>query len=479
MYRKSSNQISLHENPISFTGTRLDSENRWVKLAQIIPWRKIEEKYSKTFANPGVGNPAKSCRMAIGSLIIKERMHLSDIETVELITENPYMQYFIGLTGFTTKTPFDASTMTLFRKRITPDILSDINQMIIEQNRNDDNRGGSGGSGSVTNDNTEESEPENKGTLILDATCAPADIHFPTDVSLLSESREKLEEMIDTLHELSLGKKPRTYRETARKKYLRFSRNRKPRYKQIRAAIRQQLGYVRRDLRIVLNLLKHSSKQLTTAQTQYLQTIQELYRQQKLMFEQKIHKVENRIVSIHQPWVRPIVRGKATADVEFGAKISLSMVDGFAAVEHLDWDAYNESGDLKQAIEHYKEQYGCYPERILADKIYRTRTNLDYCQRRGVRMNGPKLGRPPRDKSVYHEQKRLERLEAGERNAVEGKFGEGKRFYSLNRLMTRLQHTSEVSIHLVFLVMNLEKVLRDIILSMYRWLFGYHLVAAV
>ena len=479
MYRKSSNQISLHENPISFTGTRLDVENRWVKLSQIMPWRKIEEKYSKTFANPGVGNPAKSCRMAIGSLIIKERMHLSDIETVELITENPYMQYFIGLTGFTTKAPFDASTMTLFRKRITPDILSDINQMIIEQNRDDNDRGGSGGSGSTNCDNPEKTEPENKGTLILDATCAPADIHFPTDVSLLSESREKLEEMVDTLHDLSLGKKPRTYRETARKKFLRFSRNRKPRHKQIRAAIRQQLGYVRRNLRIVHDLLKHSSKQLTPAQIQYLQTIQELYRQQKLMFDRKIHKAENRIVSIHQPWVRPIVRGKATADVEFGAKVSLSMVDGFAAVEHLDWDAYNESGDLKPAIERYKEQYGCYPERILADKIYRTRTNLDYCQRHGIRMNGPKLGRPPRDKSIYNEQKRLERLEAGERNAVEGKFGEGKRFYSLNRLMTRLQHTSEVSIHLVFLVMNLEKVLRDIILSMYRWLLSYRLAAAV
>lgn len=479
MYRKSSEQISIHENPISFTGTHLDTENRWVKLAQIIPWKKIEDKYSQTFPNPGTGNPAKSCRMAIGSLIIKERMRLSDIETVELITENPYMQFFIGMLGFTSKAPFDASTMTLFRKRITPDILRDVNQMIIEENRDDQDPGSSGRIGTSSDDSNERTEPENKGTLILDATCAPADIHFPTDVSLLSEGREKLEEMIDTLHDASLGKKPRTYREIARKKYLRLSRNRKPRYKQIRAAIRQQLGYVRRDLGIVYDLLKRSSKQLTPAQEKYWETIQELYRQQKQMYEQKIHKVENRIVSIHQPWVRPIVRGKATVDVEFGAKISLSMVDGFAAVERLDWDAYNESGDLKQAVERYKEQYGFYPERILADKIYRTRANLDYCQKLGVRMNGPKLGRPPRDKTIYNEQKRMERMEAGERNAVEGKFGEGKRFYSLNRLMTRLQHTSEVGIHLVFLVMNLEKVLRDILLSMLRWLFDYRFAAAI
>lgn len=477
MYEKKTKQVSLDENPNSFIGARLSPENRWVKLAQIIPWSRLEGRYHRTFANPKVGNPAKSCRMAIGSLIIKERMKLSDIETVELIRENPYMQFFIGLNNFTDHTPFDASTMTYFRKRLTPEILAEINALIVEASKDDDDHDDDAGGDAGKPD---ESKPEakNEGTLILDATCAPADIHFPTDVALLNDSRVKLEELIDHLHEGSDEKKPRTYRQKARILYLRFARNRRPRYKQIRRAIREQLGFIRRDIDLVKDLLATSSCQPTPRQMQYWQTIQDVYLQQQEMYREKKHKVEDRIVSIHQPWVRPIVRGKATADVEFGAKISVSLVNGYVMVEQLDWNAFNEAGDLQTAVERYRERHGCYPERILADKIYRNRKNHQYCAGLGIRMNGPNLGRPPKDKRLYEEQKRQEKSEAGERNAVEGKFGEGKRCYTLNRVMTRLKNTSEVSIHLTFLVMNLEKRLRDIILLFYSWLSAEQLAFA-
>ena len=277
--------------------------------------------------------------------------------------------------------------------------------------------------------------------------------------------------MIDTLHDRETGIKPRTYRENARKQYLRFARNRKPRYKMIRKAIHQQIGYVKRDLEIVRNLLESLKHPLSSRQQQYLETIRELYRQQATMFREKSYRIENRIVSIHQPWVRPIVRGKATADVEFGAKIAISMVDGYASIERLDWDAYNESVDLIVTIERHKTRTGQYPERIQADKIYRTRKNLQYCEKHHIRLNGPKPGRPPRNKALYNKQKRLEKQESVERNAVEGKFGEGKRFYSIGRVMTRLKNTSEISIHMTFLVMNLEKRLRDFIFQFYLWLY--------
>lgn len=199
---------------------------------------------------------------------------------------------------------------------------------------------------------------------------------------------------------------------------------------------------------------------LTEKQKQYLKTIRTLYEQQEKMYKTKTHTVDKRIVSIHQPWVRPIVRGKASAAVEFGAKISISMLDGYARIERLDWEAYNESATLIETVDRYFKQTGYYPKRVLADKIYRTRENLRYCEANGIRLNGPKLGRPPKDKGLYHQQCKLERSEAGERNAVEGKFGEGKRTYNLGRIKMRLQETSEAVIHLVFLVMNLEKRLR-------------------
>jgi len=226
-----------------------------------------------------------------------------------------------------------------------------------------------------------------------------------------------LEGIIDEKHKQGLtnGEKPRTYRLVAHKDYLRFVRNRKPTGKLIRKAIKHQLGYMRRDLEAIEAC---GIENLSSKSIQWLAVAHKMYDQQKQMFEAKSHQVDNRIVSIHQPWVRPIVRGKATADVEFGAKVSVSVVDGYTRIEHLSWDAYNESTTLQDTVEGYKKQTGFYPQRILADKIYRTRDNLQYCAKHHIRMSGPKLGRPPKDNVLYAQQCRDERLEAGERNEV-------------------------------------------------------------
>lgn len=470
MYRKwQKNQTTMFQEPLNFSGVSLDSKNRWIQMSKLIPWDVFEEKYSKNFEQSKTGKPAKPARMALGAHIIKEKLKISDEETVEAILESPYLQYFIGLNQFTHKEPFDPSTMCWFRKRLTVEMLSEVNDYIsgrkVVQEKKDVDQGNPPGRGSSGNQEKEKpAKQENKGTLILDATCAPADISFPTDVALLNESREKLEEIIDTLHKVGITeikKKPRTYREKARKQYLRFARNRKPKKKDIRKAVKSQLSYVKRDLMHIDKLLfRGGEHHLPEKQKEYLATIKTLYGQQKQMYQTKSHTVEKRIVSIHQPWVRPIVRGKASAAVEFGSKISISMLDGYATIERLAWEAYNESTTLIETVERYFEQTGNYPERVLADKIYRTRENLRYCETNGIRINGPKLGRPTKDKNLYRQQCKSEQLEAGERNAVEGKFGEGKRSYNLGRIKMRLQGTSEAGIHLVFLVMNLEKRLR-------------------
>lgn len=190
---------------------------------------------------------------------------------------------------------------------------------------------------------------------------------------------------------------------------------------------------MRRDLSIAERLLKAGGR-LTEKQQNRLVTIKKVYTQQDEMYREKKHKVEDQIVSISQLWVRPIVRGKANAPVEFGAKVSISMVDGFAAIERLSWDAYNEGTTLQETAERYRFDTGFYPERILADKIYRTRDNLAYCKKNSISMNGSKLGRPHKDKQVYRTQCLQEKMEAGERNAVESKFGEGKQTYGLGRI---------------------------------------------
>ena len=343
--------------------------------------------------------------------------------------------------------------------------VAEINEYVIKGGKKTEKGGkggGTGGSGSgkpAGSKNTME-EKTNKGTMIVDATCVPSDIRFPTDVSLLSEAREKSEQLIDALHERNPQgvKKPRTYRRKARKDYLRFARNRKPKKADIRKAIRKQLSYLGRNLKTIATM---GEEALSTKQANLLKMLKTLYAQQKEMHEKGTHTVVDRIVSIHSPFVRPIVRGKTNAPVEFGAKVAISMVNGFAMVEHLSWDAYNEMTTLIDSIERYRDREGVYPERILADKIYRTRDVLSFCKKNGIRMSGPKLGRPSKDKTEYREQCLLERAESGERNAVEGEFGTGKRRYNLDRLSTRLRESSEVQIHMIFLSMNIWKRLKS------------------
>ena len=474
MYKRHNGQISLYENPAFFGGIPLDPENDWVRLAAILPWDQIEDRYAASLTGSAVGQPADSARIAVGSQIIKNWYGFSDERVTEEIAMNPYLQYFLGLTEFRHKCPFDASSMTRFRQRITPELMAWINDYII--GRDDNNHpGGSGGTGRENGEETQESEKQ--GTLILDATCVPQDIRFPTDASILDECRSSAEAIIDTLHEAGMtdGKKPRTYRKKARNAYNSFSKSRKKTKRSVRKAVGQQLRYLRRDLEhIMIICARHPEALCCLSVRQYhrLLVIQEVYRQQEEMFRTNTHTIADRIVSVSQPWVRPIVRGKQRADVEFGSKVEMAVDNGFLRIEKIGWDAFNECTTLQVSVEAYRQAHGYYPERVLADTIFRTRENIRYCNDLGIHLNGPKLGRRPADPKLYKKQLYEEWLESGERGEIERDFGVGKRRYTLARLMTRLQHTSEVTICTTVLVMNLRKKLRLLLRPFFRIVFS-------
>jgi len=466
---KTDRQISLAEFQSPFG--KLNENNRWVQIANMIPWEKYEKRYAERFCSDN-GAPAKPFRMAMGALIIKQRTGHSDDEVVNDVLENPYMQFLIGLHEFVTEPPFSQSSMTSFRKYITQEMIDEINEDLFRPKKKDDDDD-TPSSGDKEECIDENKKPENKGSLLLDATCAPANMAYPTDINLLNEAREKLEGIIDTLHRNSEEKiKPRTYRQEARKRYLRFVKQRKPRKNTIRKARGQQLRYVRRNLNhIEKQLEKVSTEALSTRQKVWLETIKELYAQQEEMHRTRTFSIENRIVSISQPWVRPIVRGKAKCDTEFGAKVTISMVDGFAFVDKLSWDAYNEESLLIPAVTAYYENYGVYPETVLADKLFRNRKNLAFCKKHGIRLSGPRLGRQTAQTKKL--QYRQERKDASARNAVEGKFGEGKTKYGLDRIMARLQRASETVISMVFLCMNISHRLR-VLLPFFLWQLFSH-----
>ena len=170
------------------------------------------------------------------------------------------------------------------------------------------------------------------------------------------------------------------------------------------------------------------------------------------MYDNKTHRVEGRIVSISQPYLRPIVRGKSKSPVEFGAKYDVSIDEkGHARLEKLSFDPYNESTVFLDAMERYKKRTGHYPKRVLVDQIYRTRDNRRFCRENNITMSGPKLGRPSKDKKSSKEeyQDNVDRIE------VERFFSTGKRCNGAGLIMTKLEETTLSSIALSVLVTNL------------------------
>ena len=457
-------------------GMEMNPENRWVKKAAMIPWDEIENRYADLFPSK-VGMPAKPLQTALGSLLIQKEYGYSDRELVEQIKENPYYQYFIGLPGYEYKAPFVPSLLVEFRKRLDENVLAEINEMIAAYNNPDDSSDddSNGGGNSADNTNTENDkqsacEPENEGTLILDATCAPQNIAYPQDINLLNEAREKLESIIDEICDEYNFYKPRMYREKARKAYLALAKCRKRTGKRIRKAIGQQLRFISRDLGYIDMFVLYNDVVLNDKQKKRLFVLKELYEQQKYMYDNKTHKVKDRIVSISQPYIRPIIRGKAKAPVEFGAKLDMSIDEkGIARLEKLSFDAYNEEDVLVTAIENYRKRTGHYPQRVLVDQIYRNQKNRAYCKSRKIRISGKALGRPKKNPTL--EEKKIAHQDNTDRIEVERGFSLAKRCFGMGLITTKLDITTRSSIALSILAMNLGNLARAFLLAAFYPIF--------
>lgn len=458
------------ETPFS---QKLNPTNRWVILAKLIPWDEITNLYLHQVGVSRTGCPPLNPRIVLGALIIKHLCDLDDRETVQQISENVYMQYFIGYSSFSTEAPFDASLFVDFRKRLGLEQVNELNDKIIqlktrmeeagkEKSKPADKLSQKKNEGADIGDNSESKGNDNpsgtapithKGKVIFDATACPQDIAFPTDLNLLSDARGKSEELIDKIYKQKLhSKKPRTYRQKARQLYLQTAQKKKKSAKIIYKAVGQQLRFLKRNIRIINEMLDvYTEFPLTANEHRYLLIITTLYQQQEQMHRNRSHTIEHRIVSIHQPHVRPIVRGKSQAKTEFGAKIHLSLIDGISFLDELSWDAFNEGSHMMEYIEKYRRRFGFYPRQVLADKIYCTRENRKALKILGIELRAKPLGRP---KAVSNH------VRPGERNPIEGKFGQAKRAYGLGRIRARLKQTSQTWIACIILVLNLVTLAR-------------------
>ena len=479
----SSKQLTIAEFDWPFQ-TDLDENNRWVRMSDCIPWDELADSYYQGLSAQ-TGRPAKNARLVIGAVIIKHKLCLSDAETVLQIQENPYMQYFVGLASYQMEAPFAPSLFVEIRKRMGQSVFEGFHRAIVEahdgekeniesnsknqkeldtkqQEESDD-------SSSTASDNADDTQKEpstHQGKLILDATVVEQAIRYPTDLSLLNEAREFSEQIIDILYiHTSMDKKPRTYREKARQAFLGIVKQRRPGGKKLRRGIKRQLQYLRRNLGHIEQLLSYWPEGTELPLPRWLLyrywVIQHLYDQQWGMYQTKTRRCDHRIVSISQPYVRPIIRGKQNKAVEFGAKLSVSLTgEGFAQVDNLRWDAFHEGLDLKSQVEAYRERTGHYPEKVLADPLYGTRENRRYLKQKDIHFAGKPLGRPKKvteeNQAEMKQLKAQRRADYLQRIPIEGKFGQGKGGYRLNYIRAKRADTSMAWINSIFLVMNLS-----------------------
>ena len=393
---------------------RLDATNRWVVLSKKIPWDTLAGIYNLALGNQATGAPGLNPRVALGAIIIKHICGLDDREVVLQIQENMYMQYFLGLGSYTPEPLFDPSLFVHLRKRLGANEINKISERVAGLYQ-----GGAVGREPPPPPLVQSAPPApapapsvagqqdsgapgtaHKGKMIIDATACPQDIRYPTDLDLLNDVREKTEGLVDLLYDpVSGGAKPRTYREVAHKVYLKTAQKKQKSRKEIRRALKRQLNYIKRNFKHIDKLLAKLEKDkkpipLDKHQYKYLLVCRHTYQQQSGMYNEKTHQAPNRVVSIHQPHVRPIVRGETAAKVEFGAKVHVSHMNGFVFLEDFSWEAYNEGTRLMDAVGRYKKRFGYYPADVLADKIYCTRANRAQLKLLGIRLRAKPLGRP-------------------------------------------------------------------------------------
>lgn len=433
MYRaKDRKTLSLFPELFPFGG-RLNENNRWLRISELIPWEDLEAEYAGNFSD--VGRPATDGQLVIGLLLLKHMTGLSDEGVVTAVMENPYMQAFCGFEKFVTEEILDSSTLTRMRERLGIEFFRKLEnktyKLLIDRKI-----------------------IKAKG-LLIDATVFPENIKYPNDVGLLNDVREWLVRNIKKLGK-AVGRSYRTRPREARKEYLDYSKKKNKTKKVITKAKKKMLQHVGRNLRQikdVIEIVKAAGMRIKDRIIDKIDVAKKIYRQQREMYKKRVHRIEDRIVSFHRPYVRPIKRGKSGKQTEFGAKGALSYVDGFMFMDHLEHAAFSEEKWTPEHLKSYQEKFGKLPPYISADQKYGTRDNRTFLNEEGIRIALKPLGRKPKGENRAD---RWIKAKQKERNRIEGGFGHGKQHCGMDRVKYHGIDGSEMWTRCCLLAMNLQ-----------------------
>lgn len=425
-------------------GGNLNSENRWVKLAALVPWSKMEEVYQKYFS-AGMGRPAKSSRLMVGLIIAKHIECVSDEKVVEEFMENPYVQMFCGYESFVVENNvISPSLLSRLRKRMGREFFAKLEREVLSVLRQE--------------------KIIRAHDHMLDATVVPANIEYPTDVKLLNHAREWLCGTIKVMRKkFGVREKVRTVVRKARAVYINFTKKRRKTKRFIRKTHRQMLQFVRRNAAQLKTMLEKYGQDLVLREKKFiakrLEIVEKIYEQQRQMWKEKTRAVKDRIVSLHRPEIRPIVRGKDGRDVEFGPKVLLSWVDGFCFLDYFSFDAYNEAEHAELSLEKYRERFGKLPKVSIGDGIFGNRHNRERLKALGVRNAFKPLGRPS-ESGDASQKAWLKKKMTLRGSRMEGIIGHAKNHFGLDKILYRIDGGEEIWVRLGLLGMNLSTALK-------------------
>lgn len=426
-------------------GGQMDENNRWIKMSRLIPWGELDIVYKRYFS-PGKFLLLKPCRLILGLMIGKQMMGFSDRKIVEHFHENPYFQYFCGMDTFVSgqkKNVIHHSLLTKRRERLGAEFFAKFEDEIFHILKK---------AGLISGKE-----------VMLDATVAPANIEYPNDVKLMNVAREWACQIILKIkNALDPKKKIRTYRKQARKLFLNFQKHKKKSRKFIIKSKKQMARFLKRNLTQLKILLEefqvrtnrkagNLSKAIMRQIKVHLQTAQEIYQQQTEMIKNKTCVIKNRIVSFSQPQIRPIVRGKEGKPAEFGPKIHLALVEGFAFLDKISFDAFSEQKLLADSLAKHQARFERKPEKVYVDDGYSSRENRSFLAEQFIEHSLKLIGKTtPELRSKKRKMRR-------KRSQIEGLIGNLKKDFNLARIKFTVQGGAEIQTRIAIGTHNLVR----------------------
>ena len=426
-----------------FVVPKLDDNHELVKISKAIDWPALSDKLAKFYC-PDNGRPAKPSRAKVGLLILKHLYRLSDDDLVDLIKRDLYAQYLCDVSFGEAIKFIHSTTLVKFRKKIGLSGIKLIEEEVL---------------------NSLKRTKLLKGRkLVCDTTVVPSNISYPTDISLLEKVRAKAVKYLEKAKQFGADTF-RTYKRTARKTFITYQKIRHHTIQSRRRTQKKILQFSKRNTAQLKNALEKISQKTDTSLNGIKEEVKEQFLKEAKRFlatasniveqQKNIYKrlpVKERIVSVHQPHLRPMVRGKYPVEVEFGPKILLNLKNNFLFLEYLSFNNTSDSQLLDISLKGYQERFGNTPTQLAADRGFWSKDNYRLAENLKIK----KIAIENKGKSSYLKGKpfreRLRRL----RCSIEAKISLSKRKYGLDRIRYTMPQGEEMWVRLGLMAMNLK-----------------------